>query len=280
MPMTLHASFLDPAQGLFDAHDGASPLLVASPHVGLSLTPDIAAHMNEVGQRVGETDFNVHRLFDFAPGIGASTQFARFNRYVIDLNRDPVGQSLYPGQFETNLCPLSDFDGNRIYLADQEPDEAEISRRRKTFFEPYHAALKRKLAAIRDKHGYALLIDAHSVRPAIPNLFSGRLPDINIGTHDQRACAPFMVEAIKEWMEEERFHSSILDGRFKGGYTTRHHGNPANNIHAVQFEIVQDTYLDMRTPDQFDLKRALPMAEAVKSLTQALLSALKTAYGA
>jgi len=263
---------------LYEEHQGDTPLLVASPHVGLRLTPDIAAHMNETGLKVGETDFNVHRLFDFAPSIGASTQFALYNRYVIDLNRDPAGQSFYPGQFETNLCPLSDFDGHRLYPSAEEPDEAEITRRRQIFFEPYHTALRQKLKALRDKHGYALLIDAHSVRPAIPNLFKGRLPDINIGTHDQRACAPFVVKAIKAWMEDERFYSTILDGRFKGGYTTRHHGDPANHIHAVQFEIVQDTYLDMNAPHLFDPERALPMSLAVKSLTEALLSALKTAY--
>jgi N-formylglutamate deformylase len=263
---------------LFNAHQGDIPLLVCAPHVGTLIAPDIAPHMNATGLKSGETDFNVHRLFDFAPDFGASTQFAIYSRYVIDLNRDPAGQSLYPGQFETNLCPITDFDGNRLYEDGLEPNEAEISRRRASYFEPYHAAIKQKLAAIRDHYGFALLIDAHSVRPAIPNLFKGRLPDINIGTHDRRACAPVLIEAIEAWMTDHKPFSTILDGRFKGGYTTRHHGDPKNHIHAVQFEIVQDTYLDMAAPHLFDPERAAPMAKAVKSLTETLLNTLKTAY--
>ena len=72
------------------------------------------------------------------------------SRTVIDVNRDPSGASLYPGQATTGLCPPTTFDGEPLYRAGEEPGEAEIAERRALYFEPYHAALRsRDRAAAR-----------------------------------------------------------------------------------------------------------------------------------
>jgi N-formylglutamate deformylase len=258
----------------FEFQAGIGPLLVSAPHVGTHIPADIAAVMNETGLRVGETDFHVHRLFDFAPELGASTLFATHSRYVVDLNRPPDDARLYPGKFETGLCPLSDFDKTPIYQDGCGPDAAEIARRRERYWRPYHDRLRTTLEAIRARHGFALLIDAHSIRPQIPNLFEGRLPALNFGTDSGRTLPPRLLTALRGWCEGEARWSHILDGRFTGGYTTRHYGQPQDKIFALQIEIVQDAYLDLRQPHLYDAAIAQSLSLALRALTEALLRAL------
>ncbi len=260
---------------LFDYRPGPGPLVVAAPHVGTHVPTDIAAKMNALGQSVGETDYHVHRLFDFAADLGATTLWATHSRYVADLNRAPDGGKLYPGRFETPICPVSDFDQNPLYDGDNGPDHAEVTRRVTAYWQPYHHQLRQALDAAHARHGFALLIDAHSIRPAIPSLFDGRLPDLNFGLNDGRASALSIAETIQTWAEAQTTYSHVVDGRFKGGYTTRHYGQPNDGIHAVQIEIVQDTYLNMEAPHLYDGAVAAPLSRALRPLVERLLAALQ-----
>ncbi|MGN6424640.1 MAG: N-formylglutamate amidohydrolase, partial [Asticcacaulis sp.] len=189
-------------------------------------------------------------------------------------NRAPDSARLYPGQFETGLCPLSDFDQNPIYQDGFAPDEAEIAERRDRYWRPYHDKMRTTLDAIRARHGYALLIDAHSIRPQIPSLFEGRLPDLNFGTDSGRTLPPRLMTALNDWRQGESRWSHIVDGRFRGGYTTRHYGQPQANIFTLQIEIVQDAYLDLKQPRLYDAAIAQPLSLALRALTEALLRAL------
>lgn len=258
----------------FDFHAGVSPLIVSAPHVGTYIPADIAGTMNTTGLAVGETDFYVHRLFDFAPSLGASTLFATHSRYVVDLNRPPDDARLYPGRFETGLCPLSDFDRQPIYKPGCEPDAVEIARRRDLYWRPYHNALRAVIDSVRARHGFALLIDAHSIRARIPDLFEGRLPDLNFGTDNGRTLTPRLFDALNGWRNSQTHWSHVLDGRFKGGYTTRHYGQPQAGIYALQIEIVQDAYLDSRTPHLYEAGLARPLSVGLHALVEALLQAL------
>lgn len=258
---------------LFDSRDGTSPLVISAPHAGTHIPADIAAKMNETGLRAGETDFHVHRLFDFAPELDASTVWARWSRYVIDLNRDPDGAALYPGRFETPLCPLTDFDRNPIYREGAEPDAAEAGRRLAHYYRPYHERLRALLDLARARHGFALLIDAHSIRPSIPALFDGSLPDLNFGTNDGRSCPSMLRDVLRTWAEGQGRWSHVIDGRFKGGFTTRHYGRPSERIYALQIEIVQDAYLNMTAPDLYDEAKAAPLSRALRSLIERLMAA-------
>ncbi|MDC7683428.1 N-formylglutamate deformylase [Asticcacaulis sp. BYS171W] len=269
-------SFNNQSTDIFTIHQGAGPLVVAAPHVGTYLPPEIAAQLNDVGRSVMETDFHVHRLYDFAPELGASTLFAIHSRYVVDLNRDPNSAPLYPGQFETGMCPLTDFDLRPIYAGDV-PSEAEINRRRQHYWWPYHAKLEELLEAARERHGFALLIDAHSIRPSIPTLFEGALPDLSFGTDSGRTCPADVLDALQGWMAQTTAYSSVLDGRFKGGFTTRGHGRPEDRVYALQIEIVQSCYLDMSDPTTYGAERARPLSETLKPLVETLISAAKQA---
>ncbi|ESQ92145.1 N-formylglutamate amidohydrolase [Asticcacaulis sp. AC460] len=259
---------------LFDYREGDGPLVFAAPHVGTHIPLDIARTMTETGRAIRETDFHVHRLFDFAPALGATTLFATHSRYVIDLNRDPEGGNLYPGKFETGLCPLTDFDRNPLYPEGHDPCAAEVVDRRDTYYAPYHAQLRHALDRAVARHGRALLIDCHSIRPEIPSLFEGRLPDLNFGANGGATAGASLLAALNTWRNGQDDYSHVLDGRFKGGYTTRHYGDPAHKVHAIQIEIVQDCYLNSDTPHLYDEARAAPLSRALRPLIDALLLAL------
>ncbi len=228
---------------------GDSPVVLGLPHTGTFVPDDISSALNARGKELSDTDWHIHTLYD---GLlpGATTVRATFHRYVIDANRDPSGASLYPGQNTTGLVPMTDFDGHDIWQT--EPDAAEIERRRVAYHAPYHAALQAELERVKARHGVAILYDCHSIRSDIPFLFDGTLPDFNIGTDMGRTCAP-QIEAATVAVCAAATQSHILNGRFKGGWTTRHYGQPATGIHAIQMELAQSTYLtDEAAPWTYD----------------------------
>jgi len=226
---------------------GDSPVILGLPHTGLHVPEAILASFNETGRALADTDWNIHRLYaDLL--AGATSVRATFHRYVIDANRDPTGKSLYPGQNTTTLCPLIDFDNRPLYRNGMEPDAAEIEARRAAFHAPYHAALAAQIERVRSKHGVALLYDCHSIRSVVPFLFEGRLPDFNIGDNDGTTCAPRVTEIVANVCRSADPYRTIVNGRFKGGWTTRHYGRPQDRVHAIQMELAQSTHLEAEAP--------------------------------
>lgn len=224
---------------------GDGPIVLGMPHVGTFVPDEIRAHLNPRGQMLTDTDWHIERLYDgLLPGV--SVVRATFHRYVIDANRPPSGESLYPGRNTTGLVPLTDFDGQPLW--DTEPDAAEVDRRRTAFHAPYHRALQAELDRVRARHGVAILYDCHSIRSNIPFLFEGKLPDFNVGTAHGTTCAPQIEAATYEVVKAAEGYTSVLNGRFTGGWTTRHYGRPAEGFHAIQMELAQDTHLASEAP--------------------------------
>lgn len=248
--------------------EGDGPVILAQPHSGTSVPPAIAAHLNDLGRRLIDTDWHVDRLYD---GLlpGATIVRAHFHRYVIDANRDPSGASLYPGQNTTGLIPLSTFDGDPIWAS--EPDKDEIERRRMDYHAAYHLALAAQIDRVRDAHGVAIVYDCHSIRSKIPFLFDGTLPDLNIGTNNGATCAPAMEQAVAAIAAQSPF-TSVLNGRFRGGWTTRHYGQPGRGVHAIQMEIAQSAYLEAET-EPFAYSRA--KAKMLRPILKAILEKLE-----
>ena len=228
---------------VFETRQGTSPVILGFPHTGTDVPPAIWERLNENGRLLADTDWHIHTLYDgLLPDV--TTVRATFHRYVIDANRDPEGTSLYPGQNTTGLIPDTDFDGKSIWKDDAAPNEADIAERLRDFHAPYHAALAAEIERVRSIHGVAVLYDCHSIRSHIPFLFDGALPDFNIGTDMGRTCAPDIEQATVNVTAAAEGYTSILNGRFKGGWTTRHYGKPdAGGVHAIQMELAQATHL-------------------------------------
>ncbi|WP_420004723.1 N-formylglutamate deformylase [Arenibacterium sp. LLYu02] len=241
---------------MIEVTQGSSPLILGLPHTGTEVPAEVAKDLNEVGLGLADTDWHIHNLY---AGLveGVTTVRTPIHRYVIDVNRDPEGVSLYPGQNTTTLVPLTDFDGNPIWST--EPDATEIARRRDTYHAPYHAALEAEMARVAAIHGFAILYDCHSIRGDIPFLFEGRLPDFNVGTNLGTTCAPSIEALVVARCQEAEGYTSVLNGRFKGGWTTRHYGRPAEGWHAIQMELAQATYCDECPPWTYDSARAEQM---------------------
>lgn len=230
---------------------GDSPVILGLPHGGTWLPDGVAARLDANGRKLADTDWHIDRLYE---GLlpGATVVRATFHRYLIDANRDPAGVSLYPGQNTTSLCPVTDFDGLPIWEEGQEPSQDEILSRRDRFHAPYHAALEGQVQRVRARHGVAIVYDCHSIRSVIPFLFPGTLPVFNIGTNDGATCAAGVTGAALAACEASEY-PTVLNGRFKGGWTTRHYGRPGQGIHAIQMEIAQRAYLaDEAAPWAYD----------------------------
>lgn len=251
---------------------GTSPLILALPHTGTFVPPDVWAALNERGRRLTDTDWHLDRLYDdLVPD--ATVVAANFHRYVIDANRDPSGISLYPGQNTTALCPLTDFDGYSIYEQGREPDAGEIDRRRTLFHAPYHQVLATEIDRVRSANGVAVLYDCHSIRSHIPFLFEGKLPDLNVGTNNGVTCAPGMEKAVATLCSNASDYTSVLNGRFRGGWTTRHYAGPDRNIHTIQMELAQSTHLETETtPFAYDEGKAARLRPLLKTILETLVA--------
>ena len=246
------------------------PVILGLPHTGLHVPEDIEDCLNETGQALADTDWHIHKLYDhLLPD--ATTVRATFHRYVIDANRNPSGESLYPGQNTTDLCPLTDFDNRPICRDGTEPDAGETERRRTTFHAPYHAALTAEIRRVQEHHGLAVLYDCHSIRSMVPFLFDGTLPDFNIGTNDGVTCAPEIAEKVTAICRAADGYTTTVNGRFKGGWTTRHYGRPGNGVHAIQMELTQSSHLKTETaPYELDLNKAEHLRIHLKTVLDAI----------
>ncbi|MFQ5953825.1 MAG: N-formylglutamate deformylase [Kiloniellales bacterium] len=258
---------------------GASPLILSMPHGGHRLTAELEARLTEAVLATPDADWWIERLYDFAAEFEASVVRTRLSRYVIDVNRDPSGASLYPDRETTELCPTLSFDGEPLYKSDREPDAAEIEDRKQKYFAPYHAALQAEIDRVKGRHGFALLYDCHSIRSTVPRLFEGRLPVFNIGTNDGSSCAPGMEQAVAGACAAAKGFDHVVNGRFKGGWIIRHYGRPRDGVHAVQMELAQRAYMLEAPPWAFDHEKAVPLREVLKSVLRAILDWAQTNAG-
>jgi len=259
-------------------HRGDAPLVVSIPHAGTEIPAEIEPRLVSPWLARKDADWWLERLYDFAGALGATVVRTGVSRTVIDVNRDPAGVSLYPGQATTGLCPTETFDGEPLYRAGQEPTDAEIAARRERFFDPYHGALRDELDRLRGRHGKVVLYDAHSIRSRAPRLFDGELPQFNVGTNSGAACAPALTAAVEAACDAAG-GSRVTNGRFKGGWITRHYGQPDTGAHAVQMELACRGYIDEPPaltpntwPTPYHPPRAAPLRAALTDVLKACLA--------
>ena len=256
----------------FTLHRGTAPLLVSLPHDGSGLPGEIASILTDSARRTPDTDWHVSRLYAFARGLGASMLVPNFSRYVIDLNRPPDDVSLYPGQNTTGLCPVVQFSGEPVYLDGRQPTPDQIAARVERYWRPYHDALRAELDRIHAMHARVLLWEGHSIRGSeLPFLFDGRLPDLNLGTAGGASCSPRLQSRLQSTLSAQTDYDFIVNGRFKGGHITRHYGDPANGIDAVQLEISQRNYMD-EASFSYDEAKASQLQILLRNLFQSALS--------
>jgi N-formylglutamate deformylase len=257
---------------LWTLHRGDSPLVIDVPHAGTHLPAALRPRLSAIAQTVPDTDWHVEKLYAFAATVGATLFCATHSRYVVDLNRDPSGAALYAGADNTELCPTRTFAGDAIYVDGSAPTRAEVADRTAACFVPYHSALTAELARVRERHGFAVIVDGHSIRGVVPRFFEGRLPDLNLGTASGASCVPELQTCAARILAEARGFTHVVNGRFKGGWITRHYGRPQEGVHALQLEITQDCYMDEAPPYRWDSTRAGRLVGVLQRLVGALMA--------
>ncbi len=250
---------------------GDSPLVLAQPHGGTEIPDAIFSRLSTTGQEKEDTDWHITRLYE---GLleQATVINTPIHRYVIDANRDPSGQSLYPGQYTTGLCPTTTFDDQPLYIEGQAPSLDEITDRQRQYHQPYHDVVREQLERVHQRHGYVVLYDCHSIRSVVPCLFDGKLPDLNIGTNDGNSCSQKITLAVENVCAVSSQYSSIFNGRFKGGWTTRHYGKPDAGYHAIQMELSQCSYMQETHPWQYDTTKAQRLRALLKDILENCLT--------
>jgi len=227
---------------------GRLPMLVSMPHAGTDIPDEVADTLAPCAAARADTDWHLPELYGFLEEMGISTISARWSRYLIDLNRPPENTNLYPGQDTTGLCPLDTFGRERLYREGMEPDQTEVQRRLERYWRPYHEQLGAELDRLKAEHGRVVLWEAHSIASIVPRFFEGKLPDLNFGTAEGKSCDPGLEEAILGVARAQERYTIALNGRFKGGHITRHYGQPASGVHAIQLEKCQCLYMDEAPP--------------------------------
>lgn len=251
---------------------GNAPLLISIPHGGTAIPEWLLPRLLPGAQALPDTDWCLDQLYDFAHELDVTIIAATYTRYVVDLNRPPDDTSLYPGQHTTGLCPIETFDGKPLYARDDGPQPEEMPGLISEYWQPYHQALSNELERLKALHGNVVLWDAHSIRSHLPRLFGGELPCLNIGTADHAACSPEFSSSVADRADESGY-SWVLNGRFKGGYITRHYGNPAAGVHAIQMEIAQRAYMnESSSPARYDERLASPLRKHLRAMLEDLIA--------
>jgi N-formylglutamate deformylase len=254
----------------------SAPLIVSIPHAGVELR-DAEARFVDPWLARKDADWRLDELYAIAARLGATIVRTNLSRSIIDVNRDPSGASLYPGQSTTELCPATTFDGEPLYRDGMAPDAGEIAERTKLCFDPYHSALRSEIARLRANYRRVALYDAHSIRSKIPRLFEGELPVFNLGLNSGQSCSADIRQAIGVILASCG-ESFVVDGRFKGGWITRSFGKPEEGVEAVQMELACRAYLvepklvTRKTwPRPIDSRRAAKTVPILRRILEAML---------
>jgi N-formylglutamate deformylase len=256
---------------------GEAPLLVSIPHAGVDLAGFEPAFVDLWLARK-DADWRLDELYDFLEPLGATVVRTSLSRSVIDVNRDPSGASLYPGRATTELCPTMTFDGEPLYRSGRAPEAEEIAERRRLYFDPYHAALGDEIARLRQTFKRVALFDAHSIRSRIPRLFNGQLPVFNLGTNSGASCDPELRRTLVAVLASAK-ESTVIDGRFKGGWITRAYGKPGQGVEALQLEVACRAYMQEperpavdNWPAPIDEERACSTRATLNRVLEAILA--------
>jgi N-formylglutamate amidohydrolase len=254
---------------VFSFTRGSTPLLVSIPHAGEFVPGVINDRLLTVARQLPDTDWYVDRLYQWVTERGGSVLVANYSRYVIDLNRPPDDAPLYTAS-GSGLLPERAFDGEPLYKNGLLPGVNVVRQRLQHYWQPYHDKLATELKEIRRQFGHAVLLDAHSILSKVPSLFEGTLPDLNLGSFKSASAAPGLVAASMAALQVDPCYSTVLDGRFQGGYITRHYGSPDKEVHALQLEMAQSTYMDEKT-GSYDERRAQRLIPVLQGLVDALI---------
>ena len=234
--------------------DPATPVMLASPHSGREYPAAFLAQSRlSLNQLRRAEDAYVDDLLAGVVTLGVPLIAARYGRAYLDLNRD--ADEIDPAMIADALPPSAGQASDRVAaglgvvprIAAQGLDIyssrlrlAEVESRVGALHRPYHDAVAAMLARARARHGYAVLLDCHSM-PTPPG--AAAAPQFVLGDLHGRNAAPQLVEMLAATIAAAGYRVA-RNAPYAGGYTTLHHANPAGGVHVVQVEVDRALYMD------------------------------------
>jgi N-formylglutamate amidohydrolase len=259
-------------------NEPASPLVVSVPHAGLR-TAGFERTLNQELDVRCDADMFVDRLYRIGDADGPEVSIAaQASRFVCDMNRDPDDVSA--GAVPEHPAPRNTDGRGFIWAitttgvpALARPLALDEWRERTAIHAAYHDAIDRALARARDRFGYAILLDGHSMpsRGRLGHKDTGRArAQVVPGDRDGTSCAPGLTAHVTRHFEAAGLTVALNDP-YKGGYITTHHGRPADRIHAIQVELRRDLYMD---EDAFTVTQ--PAFDDLRAIIDGLVASLRT----
>jgi N-formylglutamate deformylase len=252
---------------------GKVPFVLSIPHRGTEFPEELTNHyVPELVEVLDDTDWDLEKLYDFAGDLGITVIYAKYSRWVIDLNREPESKPLYnDGRLITELCPKTTFLGENIYLKNEfEPDDAEIERRLETYFDPYHQKVDEIINGLKNEFEEVLFWDAHSIRREVKTIRPEPFPDFILGNNDGKTADNKFIETALRSLRSGDWQINHNDP-FRGGYLTRSKGRPENGVHALQLEMSKDLYMSNNELDYAD-EKAVKIKSLLKKTFEELIS--------
>lgn len=252
------------------------PFVLSIPHCGVDFPAELINRYNQdLIVQPDDTDWFLQQLYDFSTELGITIIYAKYSRWVIDLNRDPESKPLYDdGRIITALTPVTDFFGNKIYANQaNEPDEAEVQRRLETYYWPYYAKIQELIQELQQEFKHVQFWDAHSIRSVVPTIRKEKFPEMILGNNDQQTADLNLIATVWNQLNQSQYQVNHNDP-FKGGHLTRYFGNPTTNVHALQLEMIKSLY--MKSDElTYDFTKADEVKKILKSTFEALIRALE-----
>lgn len=240
--------------------EGGLPVLINSPHSG-EIFPESFLERSQLAQQVlrRASDLYVDRLVDPLSRFGATIMRAHLPRSFVDLNREPLELDprliVGPLPAEANtrslrvaggLGTVPRVIGDQVEIYAGKLTLEEAIERIDTFYMPYHRRLGAALGALRERYGFACLVDCHSMPSGTRGTLGGKVPDLVIGDRFGASAAPDLLACFDEAARAEGFHVE-RNQPYAGGYITEFYGRPEQGLHAFQIEINRALYMDERS---------------------------------
>ena len=266
---------------------GSSPLVLDSPHSGVDYPDDFGHACDPHALRQAE-DTHVEKLYDFAPALGAAWIEALFPRSYLDVNRNTTEVDVtlfdqdWPDPVETDPRAMAKVrlgkgliwritdEGLPIY--ERRLSVAEVHSRIERCWMPYHQAVGAAIDAARERHGYCIHLNCHSM-PAVASRYSTEYPglvhaDFVIGDRDGTTAAPQLSRQVCDCLQSLGY-SVAYNHPYKGVELVRRHGDPPRHRHSLQVEINRKLYMNERT---LELHQGFePLKRDLRSLVEMLL---------
>ncbi len=221
--------------------------ILSIPHSGILVPSKYKEHFEINSKSLLEIDLFSDILYE---SIGGLQLISRLAPFFVDMNRSTEGsESEHLPRHLTNL-PTEYYNIEDELLLQKDYNPAQEEKILK-YYDLYHGILASLIENLKREQGYALLIDCHSMS----SVGLGRVHDegqerdsIVVGTLNDTSAHPDIINAfvdsLRQGIKPYGLGLTVAKNEpYAGGFITRMHSDPDNNVHVIQIEVTMDSYM-------------------------------------